>query len=389
MDFTKYEDDFMQIAGNDYSMDIYSRVTGQSLDIRILLKKAKKYKLVILICGPTCTGKSRIAALLAGILSTDLISVDSMQVYKGMDIGTDKYNVKPLGIKQYMVDIVSPEKNFTVVEFRKICRNIIEKEFFRRKKIPVLAGGSGLYIRAVIDDLGFIEGGSSYEEYNFTKEPGPVEEAQLIKLKNCSNADGFLNTSVNEKFREEISKQDAKKLYLKLQEVDPGYASKISSNDKRRILRALEVYEMTGKTFSSFQVTWNQRKSVYRCVFIGLTSDKEQINSCIEQRVTQMFERGLIEEVKDLVANGYEKYNSLKQAVGYKEVIKYLKGESSLEECSEEIIANTKKLVKKQLTWFKADPRINWLRTDNYDNISDLIISILNIVWRELYNEKA
>jgi len=331
---------------------------GQSLDIITLLKKAKESKLVILICGPTCTGKSRAAASLAGTLSTDLISVDSMQVYKGMDIGTDKYDVKPLGIKQYMVDIVSPEKNFTVVEFRNICRNIIEKEFFRRKKIPVLAGGSGLYIRAVIDDLGFIEGDSSYEGYNFTKEP-------------------------------EISKQDAEKLYLKLQEVDPGYAGKISSNDKRRILRALEVYERTGKTFSSFQVAWNQRKSVYRCVFIGLTSDKEQINSCIEQRVTQMFERGLIEEVKNLVANGYEKYNSLKQAVGYKEVIKYLKGESSLEECSEEITANTKKLVKKQLTWFKADPRINWLRTDNYDNISDLIISILNIVWRELYNEKA
>lgn len=314
------------------------------IDINSFRKRAVEKELVIVICGPTCTGKTKLALKLAEVLSTDIISVDSMQIYSGMDIGTDKYKTELYGIKQYMVDIVNPDINFTVFDFQKICRKIIRNEFFNKKRIPLLAGGSGLYIRAVVDNLGFTPGAESGKD------------------------------------REKMESEKTEELYLKLKKIDPVYADKISNNDRKRILRGLEVYEKTGKTFSSYQTTWNLRKSIYNTVFIGITADRNIINSCIEKRVDNMLKLGLIEEARNLAEKGYDKYNSLKQAVGYKEVIGFLDGLSSLEECRAAIISGTKKLVKKQFTWFKADPRINWINTDSYGSIAGLAEGVLNII---------
>jgi len=324
------------------------KVTDIYADIASVKKKATDAKAVIVICGPTCTGKTSIAIKLAGILSTDIVSVDSMQVYKGMNIGTDKYDVKKYGIRQFMVDIISPDVNFTVVDFRQMCRDLIQKEFFDKKKIPVLAGGSGLYLRAVTDELGFA-GSEAIAKHDDTtagsKNPG---------------------------------------LYQELASIDPVYAAKISCNDNKRIIRALEVYKSTGKKFSSFQDTWEQRKSIYNTIFIGLTAEKNDIFSCIEKRVDSMLKNGLADEVRGLAEKGYDKYNSLKQAVGYKEMLNYLKGLEDMGECRQNIIKNTKKLVKKQLTWFKADPRINWLSANIYGNISGLTDKFLEIIRKQL-----
>ena len=322
------------------------------IDINQLVLKAIAKKTVILICGPTCSGKTAAAVNLALLFDTDIISVDSMQVYKKMNIGTDKIDTSIFGIKQYMTDVFMPSHPVTALGFREVCRNIIENEFFSRKKIPLLAGGSGLYIRAVIDDLGFAvkKTSSLLNRYTDTEAGRASEYEELIK-------------------------------------VDPVYAKKISPNDSRRIAGAMQVYRKTGKPFSQFQDNWNNRKSVYRTVLIGLTKEKNNLHECIGNRVDRMFENGLVEEVRELVLSGYGNYNSLMQAVGYKEVMRYLEGEATENECRQRIIKNTKRLAKKQLTWFKADTRINWIRADYYDNILYLIGDIIKTIWKDLENE--
>jgi tRNA dimethylallyltransferase len=277
-----------------------------------------------------------------------------MQVYRGMNIGTDKFRSENYGIKQYMVDISDPDNPVTVVEFRDICRKVIEDEFLKKGKIPLVAGGSGLYIRAVIDDL------------EFTPEA-------IIDDRN-----------IREKVKNDIRKYGLKRVFEDLQFIDPVYSKKISSNDERRIIRAIEVFELTGIPFSHFQKKWNERVSIYNISLLGLIRQKESLMECIVSRVESMFNRGLVSEVKNLVSRGYGSCYSIKQAVGYKEVISYLNGEVSIDDCKKEVIKNTKKLAKKQLTWFKADPRINWLRTDNYDNIFNLIIDAIRIITRDI-----
>ena len=166
---------------------------------------------------------------------------------------------------------------------------------------------------------------------------------------------------------------------MKLKQVDPLYAAKISPNDKKRIIRAIEVYTLTGHPFSSFQDKWQTRKSIYNCIIIGLLTEKEKLHANIERRVDIMLKKGLISEVEDLVKKGYKDSNSMTQAVGYKEVLRYLGGDIDIDTCRQEIIKNTKRLAKKQMTWFNADPRINWIRTDNYDNIFDLIEHVFDV----------
>jgi tRNA dimethylallyltransferase len=320
-------------------------------------------KFIPVICGSTCTGKSALAFNLAKIFETDIISIDSMQVYKNLDIGTDKYDSSQIGINQYMTDIFEPSHRLTVVEFRDICRNIIEEEFFKKSRIPIMAGGSGLYLRAVIDELDFTTD-------NGNAGSGIIGEDRKIR-------EGLYNEA-------ESSESGLLRLFMKLKEVDPLYCAKISPNDKKRIIRAMEVYTLTGRTFSSFQNKWQTRKSIYNCSIIGLLTEKEVLHKNIEKRVDMMLEKGLIPEVQALVKQGYKDANSLTQAVGYKEVLKYLGGDINIDICRQEIIKNTKRLAKKQMTWFKADPRINWIRTDKYDNIFELIEHVFNIFRKDI-----
>jgi tRNA dimethylallyltransferase len=328
-------------------------------------------KLIPVICGPTCTGKSALAFNLAKIFETDIISIDSMQVYKGLNIGTDKYDSSQIGIKQYMTDVFEPDHKLTVVEFRDICRHIIEEEFFKKGKVPIIAGGSGLYLRAVIDEL----------DFTIDKDKGTGSGSIVGENTDSGRITGKDEKKIREELysRAESSNGGLLGLYIKLKQVDPLYAAKISPNDKKRIIRAIEVYTLTGHPFSSFQDKWQTRKSIYNCIIIGLSTQKEMLHANIEKRVDSMFGKGLIHEVGDLTEQGYSDSNSLTQAVGYKEVLRYLDGDMDIDMCRQEIIKNTKRLAKKQMTWFKADPRINWIRTDNYDNIFDLIERVFDI----------
>lgn len=313
-------------------------------------------KYLIIICGPTAIGKSKIALILAMILKTDLISADSMQSYTGMNIGTDKQDFSKYGVKQFLINICKPDYFLTSAEYRNNAREVIKCEFFNKNKIPILVGGSGLHIRAIVDDL--LE--------------APEGDSDLRK-----------------KIKTEINNHDLDYLYEKLKNIDPSYASKISPNDERRVIRALEVYEKTGKKFSEFQNKWKDRKSIYKSIFIGLNNnDRKKLYENIDNRINEMIKNGLVEEVKNLVELGYKNSFSMQQAIGYKELIKYFDGKYTLENAIDEIKKNSKHLAKKQLTWFKADNRINWITVSNYDNIYNLINEILKIIYSRIFYEE-
>lgn len=332
-----------------YSRDeITGFLAARKIDTKKIADKLAGDKKVVVVCGPTAIGKSRLGTGLAIALDTDIISADSIQVYKGMDIGTDKSDTGIYSVRQYMVDIFDPDHKLTVKEFSDQAASIIEDSFFKKKKVPVLVGGSGMYIKALIDGI----------------DDSPGE-----------------NEALRKKIEEGMDREGTEKYYRKLEEVDSKYAARISKNDRRRILRALEVYMASGTPYSEFQKSWRSG-SLYDAVFIGLTKERAALYSDIEKRVDMMFDRGLVGEVEQLAEKGYKDSPSLVQAVGYKEVLEYLEGGISLDDCREKIKKNSRRLAKKQMTWFRQDDRINWFSTDNYDNIFDLIEDSLNLLYK-------
>ncbi len=304
---------------------------------------------VLVICGPTCSGKSRAAIGLADIFDTHIISVDSMQVYRGMDIGTDKMDTEH--VKQYMTDLFEPNHYVTAVKFRDMCRNLIKKEFFDKKRLPILVGGSGLYIRGVLDKLDF----------------APEK-----------------NNKISNEIKKGIQEEGPEKYFQILEKADPEYSKKISQNDVRRIIRGLEVYRVSGKPYSSYQRSWQNRISICNTVFIGLHKRRETLYEHIGYRVDEMFGKGLVDEVRTLMDKGYGQSYALRQAVGYKEVVEYINGKISLQECMDLVKKNTRNLAKKQFTWFRADPRVNWIRVDNYDSILSLNNEIISVVEKKI-----
>ncbi len=340
----------MEILKVSEFKELNNTLKKNSIDIDLLKDKLLNHKKIIVICGPTGIGKSKLGISISSFFGTDIISVDSMQVYRGMNIGTDKIDAGNYGIKQYMVDIFEPDHKLSVMEFKNTAKNIISEEFIKSRKIPVMVGGSGLYVRAIIDDL----------------DKGPGEDREFRKA-----------------IEDDIKKNSPKKYYNKLLKIDRDYALKISENDSRRIIRALEVFHFSGMPFSQFQKAWD-KKTECKVTFIGLNKDRSQLYLDIEKRVEDMFERGLIKEVEYLIEQGYKYSLSLKQAVGYKEILDHIEGITDLDTCKDEVKKNSRRLAKKQMTWFGRDSRINWIRVDNYDNMFDLIIDTLKVIDREL-----
>jgi tRNA dimethylallyltransferase len=317
-----------------------------SIDIDLIKIDLLHNEKIIVICGPTGIGKSKLGIEIARIFDTNIISADSMQVYKGMDIGTDKVDSSEFNVKQHMIDLCQPDHKMTVKEFKDMAEKILIKEFQMAKKVPVVVGGSGMYIRAIIDGI----------------DESPGEDKDLREIMD-----------------QDMELNGTEKYYKKLKKVDSEYAAKISINDKRRILRALEVYLSSGIPYSKFQRSW-KKGARYKAIMIGLKKDRASLYQAIEDRVDAMFEKGLVDEVKLLVKKGYGEYNSLVQAVGYKEVVRFLNKEISLEECKKLVKQGSRRLAKKQMTWFTHDERIKWLSVDNYDNIFDLIIDAVKII---------
>lgn len=300
-------------------------------------------KKLIAVVGPTATGKSDLAVLLAKELNGEVVSADSAQVYRGLDIGSAKVTFDEMqGIKHHLLDIVGPETDYNIGMFQQDAENAI-RDISERGKLPILCGGSGLYINSVIN-VG----------YDLTESPSADKEKrdQWMQLENTKGK-GTLHRLLAEKF--------------------PYRAKKIHENDYQRILRALE---MTEDIDPEKENAW---ESPYDLSIYGLTMDRELLYQRIELRVDRMFSAGLVDEVRDLLKMGYQVGGNALSALGYKEIIPFLEGAVSEEEASSQLKKGTRHFAKRQLTWFRRDPRIQWFdvfEDGGIEQIAEKIISL-------------
>jgi tRNA dimethylallyltransferase len=281
---------------------------------------------VIAIVGPTAVGKTRLSIDIAKQFNGEVISGDSMQVYKGMDIGTAKVTKEEMqGITHHMIDIKNPDEPFSVADFQYYVQRYIN-EITSRGKLPIIAGGSGLYIQAALFD------------YHFSQQKR--DDAITDRLEGILEEEGTLS------------------LYERLMVVDPEQAAKIHPNNHRRVIRALEIYETTGMNKSAYEQE-QPEVSPYNLILIGIDMDRELLYKQINHRVDLMLQDGLVDEVKNLFMHGYEGCQSMK-AIGYKELIPYLKDEQQLDMSIELLKRNSRRYAKRQYTWFKNKMDITW-----------------------------
>lgn len=294
----------------------------------------------IVILGPTAVGKTNLSIELAKLLNTEIISADSAQVYKGADIGTAKVTTEEShGIFHHMIDIVEPTKKYNVGEYQKSVNSILEG-FEENNKLPILVGGTGLYINSVTNGLAEL----------------PQSDPNL---------------------RERLDSKSATELYEELKSIDPQAALDIHPNNKRRVERAVEVFHLTGEKFSIISKK-NIKRNNFDFIKIGLERDREKLYERINLRVDLMISGGFLEEVEEL----YNKFGeSLRKIniIGYSEIIDYIKGELNLEEAISNIKQNSRKYAKRQFTWFKNDPDVIWFDVEKYSE-KEILDSILNLL---------
>ncbi|MFC9335900.1 tRNA (adenosine(37)-N6)-dimethylallyltransferase MiaA [Arthrobacter sp. NPDC057009] len=277
---------------------------------------------VIAVVGPTGSGKSDLAVELALSLDGEVINADAMQFYRGMDIGTAKVTeAEQRGVPHHLLDILDVTQEASVSDFQQQARGAVA-DIHRRGKRAILAGGSGLYVRAALDVLDF---------------PGT-------------------NPDIRARLERENAEAGTAALLDRLRAVDPVSAGRLG--DARRIIRALEVFELTGRPFSSFMPT---REYYQPAIQIGLEVDREQLRDRLAVRVHRMVERGLLAEVERLDAQGLRRGKTAPRALGYAQFLKVLDGEADVAQAAEETIVATRQFARRQLTWFRADPRITWL----------------------------
>jgi tRNA dimethylallyltransferase len=308
-------------------------------------KLDSKQKLLVLI-GPTAVGKTKLSIELAHQFNGEIISGDSMQIYKGMDIGTAKIKQEEMeGIPHHLIDILDPSENFSVAEFQTLVRAKIN-EISQRGKFPMIVGGTGLYIQSVIYD------------YQFSSAPG--DEAFRLQLEARAKEIG----------------NDV--LHQELMMVDPKYASQIHPNNVRRVIRALEVYHSTGKSISEIQKE-QQPDLLYETALVGLTMEREMLYDRINARVGIMIKDGLIDEVEHLYQSGLRDCQSI-QAIGYKELYDYFNGLVSLEDAIDNLKQNSRRYAKRQLTWFRNKIDVKWFDMTDTSDFSKKITEISRFI---------
>ena len=297
---------------------------------------------VIVICGPTASGKTALSIELAKKINGEIVSADSMQIYKDMDIGTAKTTPEEMqGIKHYLQDFVEPDKRYSVADYKVDAEKAIE-EILSKGKTPIVVGGTGLYVDSLIY-------GIEYQEIKF-------DEKYRKKLEDIALEKGL------------------ETLYKKAQEIDPEAMKKISCNDKKRIIRVLEIYKATGKTKTEQEIESRKKEVKYDYKVFAIDWEREKLYERINKRVDIMIENGLIEEVENLLKK-YKEFPTAMQGLGYKEVVEYLNGYLTKEEMIDKIKQETRRYAKRQLTWFRKNKQTIWL--DGQEKIQNNIEIIL------------
>ena len=298
---------------------------------------------VVVIVGPTASGKTALSIALAKKINGEIISSDSMQIYKDMDIGTAKVTKEEAdGIKHYLVDCVSPDERYTVSDFKKDAENAIE-EILAKGKTPIVVGGTGLYVNSLIY-------GIEYQDMKFD------EDYRDELMKKAETEDGL------------------KEIWEEANRIDPEAMKKISQNDKKRIIRVLEIFKATGKTKTEQEILSRQNGVKYDYKVFGITMERGKLYSRINLRVDIMIENGLEEEVRNLV-NKYTKFPTAMQGLGYKEVVEYFDGILTYEEMIDKIKQESRRYAKRQLTWFRKNKETIWLDSENKmeDNVNVIL----------------
>ncbi|MDF2962404.1 MAG: tRNA dimethylallyltransferase [Paenibacillus sp.] len=292
---------------------------------------------LLVLVGPTAVGKTRLSLQLAVDYGAEIISGDSMQVYRGMDIGTAKATLQERQqIPHHLIDIHNPDHPFSVAEFQERASQLIF-DIHGRGKLPFIVGGTGLYVESVCYDFQFSESGSDEAFRN--------EQAEFA------------------------AKHGAEALLERLRQIDPESAERLHANDQRRIIRALEIYHLTGERLSD-RLKVQKKQSPYELCIVGLTMDRALLYKRIEERIDQMIDEGLVGEVERLLQQGYGKQYISMQGLGYKEMIDYLQGSLSWEAAVELLKRDTRRFAKRQLSWFRHMKDIHWVDVSDLGNFS-------------------
>lgn len=295
---------------------------------------------LLIITGPTGIGKTEISLKLANKYKGEIISSDSMQIYKKLDIGTAKVDLDKTDIPHHMVDILEAHENFSVADFKFKAKEIIS-DINRRGGLPILVGGTGLYINSIVYNLDFTETKADYE--------------------------------YRDELRKILEEKGSEFLYNKLFNLNKDMAEKIHPNNGQRIIRALEILKSGNEKENNFR----QENEDYNLIFIGINMDRERLYERINSRVDKMIELGLVDEVRSLLDKGLDKNSQSLKAIGYKEVISYLEGEIEYSEMIDLIKKNSRHYAKRQLTWFRRDGRIKWFDRES-DNLLEEIESYID-----------
>ena len=302
---------------------------------------------LIILTGPTASGKTKLSIELAKSINGEIISADSMQVYRHMDIGSAKIRPEEMrGIKHYLVDILEPTEDFNIVMFQKYAKQAIA-EIYDKGKVPIIVGGTGFYIQSVLYDIDFEES----------------DEDTALKIRNEL---------------EEIARlKGAKFLHDMLRECDEKAALEIHENNTKRVIRAIEFFRQTGKKISEHNEAERQKESAYASRYFVLTDERKKLYENIDRRVDMMIENGLVDEVRKLLEMGCGRDSTAMQGLGYKEIISHLAGEMTLDEAVYIIKRDTRHFAKRQLTWFRRERDVIWVEKDKFAYDDEKMLSYM------------
>ena len=306
---------------------------------------------LIILTGPTAAGKTKLSIALAKAINGEIISADSMQVYRHMDIGSAKIRPEELqGIKHYLVDLLDPTEDFNIVLFQNYAKQAIA-EIYEKGKIPIIVGGTGFYIQSVLYDIDFQESGEDKEL-----------RSELEALA-CEKGAQFVHDI--------------------LKECDPQAAQEIHANNIKRVIRAIEFNRQTGQKISAHNASERVKQSAYDSYYFVLTDKRENLYDNIEKRVDRMIQDGLVDEVRHLMEIGCKRDSTAMQGLGYKEIISYLMGEMTLEEAVGTIKRDTRHFAKRQLTWFRRERDVIWIEKDKFAYDDEKMLNYIEAALRK------